>query len=62
MAVNYYGYDNSVDVDIVKKAKAAIKSRKLKPLRINSTTVIYVKEEKCNEKYAEEYRRKVLRQ
>lgn len=37
------------------------RERKLKkvPLRINKNTVIYVKKEKCNEAYAEEYRQRI---
>lgn len=31
------------------------------PLRINKTTVIYVRKEKCNEAYAEEYRQRIKR-
>lgn len=31
------------------------------PLRINANTVIYVKKEKCNEAYAEEYRQRIKR-
>lgn len=35
------------------------KEKKLHPLKINSTTYIYVPKRKCNEKYAEAYRKKM---
>lgn len=35
------------------------REKELYPLRINKTTVIFVKKEKCNEKYAEWYRNRI---
>lgn len=35
------------------------KEKRLYPLKINSTTWIYVPKKKCNEKYAEAYRKKM---
>lgn len=52
-------FDNSKNADEDKLARVmrqqAEKEKHLFPLRINTTTVIYVTADKCNEKYREEY-------
>lgn len=48
--------DDNLDVVV---ARCINKDKNLYPLRINKTTVIYVTKDKCNEKYAEQYRNKI---
>lgn len=54
--------DAAEDVRRARKVLERVKSgetRRLFPLRINATTVIMVTEDKNNEAYAEEYRRRI---
>ena len=55
--------DNSKNIDdlddvIAKQLELDKKTRRY-PLRINKQTTIFVSKEKCNEQYAEQYRRKI---
>ena len=53
-------FKNSEDLDEVIAAQLEKDKRTRKyPLRINKQTVIFVSKDKCNEAYAEEYRRKM---
>lgn len=48
--------DSSINGDAEELVKKHLEvERNLHPLRINSYTTIYVKKEKCNKGYAEEY-------
>lgn len=51
---------NNDDLDdvIAKQLELDKKTRKY-PLRINKQTTIFVSKEKCNEQYAEEYRKRI---
>ena len=51
---------NNDDLDdvIAKQLELDKKTRKY-PLRINKQTTIFVSKEKCNEQYAEEYRKSI---
>lgn len=51
---------NNDDLDdvIAKQLEKDKKTRKY-PLRINKQTTIFVSKEKCNEQYAEEYRKRI---
>lgn len=53
-------FKNSDDLDEVIAAQLE-KDKKMRkyPLRINKQTVIFVSKEKCNEEYAEKYRKKI---
>lgn len=53
-------FKNSEDLDDVIAAQLEKDKRTRKyPLRINKQTVIFVSKEKCNEEYAEKYRKKL---
>lgn len=53
-------FKNSEDLDDVIAAQLEKDKRTRKyPLRINKQTVIFVSKEKCNEEYAEKYRKKM---
>lgn len=53
-------FNNSEDLDEVIAAQLEKDKRTRKyPLRINKQTVIFVSKEKCNEEYAEKYRKKL---
>lgn len=53
-------FKNSDDLDEVIAAHLEKDKDKRKyPLRINKQTVIFVSKEKCNEEYADKYRKKV---
>lgn len=53
-------FKNSEDLDEVIAAQLEKDKRTRKyPLRINKQTVIFVSKEKCNEEYAEKYRKKL---
>lgn len=53
-------FKNSEDLDDVIAAQLEKDKRIRKyPLRINKQTVIFVSKEKCNEEYAEKYRKKL---
>ena len=45
--------------DVIAKQLELDKRTRRYPLRINKQTTIFVSKEKCNEQYAEEYRRKI---
>ena len=45
--------------DVIAKQLDLDKNTRRYPLRINKQTTIFVSKEKCNEQYAEEYRRKI---
>ena len=45
--------------DVIAKQLELDKKTRRYPLRINKQTTIFVSKEKCNEQYAEEYRRKI---
>ena len=45
--------------DVIAKQLELDKNTRRYPLRINKQTTIFVSKEKCNEQYAEEYRRKI---
>ena len=45
--------------DVIAKQLELDKKTRRYPLRINKQTIIFVSKEKCNEQYAEEYRRKI---
>lgn len=53
-------FNNSEGLDDVIAAQLEKDKRTRKyPLRINKQTVIFVSKEKCNEEYAEKYRKKL---
>lgn len=53
-------FKNSENLDEVIAAQLEKDKRTRKyPLRINKQTVIFVSKEKCNEEYAEKYRKKL---
>ena len=45
--------------DVIAKQLELDKKTRRYPLRINKQTTIFVSKEKCNEQYAEEYRRRI---
>ena len=45
--------------DVIAKQLELDKKTRRYPLRINKQTTIFVSKEKCNEQYAEQYRRKI---
>ena len=45
--------------DVIAKQLELDKRTRRYPLRINKQTTIFVSKEKCNEQYAEEYRRRI---
>ena len=45
--------------DVIAKQLQLDKRTRRYPLRINKQTTIFVSKEKCNEQYAEQYRRKI---
>lgn len=45
--------------DVIAKQLELDKKTRRYPLRINKQTTIFVSKEKCNEQYAEEYRKKI---
>lgn len=45
--------------DVIAKQLELDKRTRRYPLRINKQTTIFVSKEKCNEQYAEEYRKKI---
>ena len=45
--------------DVVAKQLELDKRTRRYPLRINKQTTIFVSKEKCNEQYAEEYRKRI---
>ena len=45
--------------DVIAKQLELDKRTRRYPLRINKQTIIFVSKEKCNEQYAEEYRRRI---
>ena len=53
-------FENSDGLDdVIARQLALEKSNRKYPLRINKQTVIFVSKEKCNEEYAEKYRKKI---
>lgn len=45
--------------DVIAKQLELDKKTRRYPLRINKQTTIFVSKEKCNEQYAEEYRKRI---
>ena len=45
--------------DVIARQLALEKANRKYPLRINKQTTIFVSKEKCNEEYADAYRRKI---
>ena len=45
--------------DVIAKQLELDKKSRMYPLRINKQTTIFVSKEKCNEQYAEEYRKRI---
>ena len=45
--------------DVISKQLELDKKTRRYPLRINKQTTIFVSKEKCNEQYAEEYRKRI---
>lgn len=45
--------------EAIERVLARERGKECFPLRINRQTVIYVTKDKCNEQYAEEYRRRI---
>ena len=45
--------------DVIAKQLELDKKTRRYPLRINKQTTIFVSKEKCNEQYAEQYRRRI---
>ena len=45
--------------DVIAKQLELDKNTRRYPLRINKQTTIFVSKEKCNEQYAEEYRKRI---
>lgn len=45
--------------DVIAKQLELDKKTRRYPLRINNQTTIFVSKEKCNEQYAEEYRKRI---
>ena len=45
--------------DVIAKQLEQDKKTRRYPLRINKQTTIFVSKEKCNEQYAEEYRKRI---
>lgn len=56
--VDVFKNSDGLDEIIAAQLEKDKKTRKY-PLKINKQTTIFVSKEKCNEKYAEEYRRKI---
>ena len=53
-------FENSDGLDdVIARQLALEKANRKYPLRINKQTVIFVSKEKCNEEYAEKYRKKI---
>ena len=50
--------NNDLD-DVIAKQLELDKRTRRYPLRINKQTTIFVSKEKCNEQYAEEYRKRI---
>ena len=47
--------------DVIAKQLELDKKTRRYPLRINKQTTIFVSKEKCNEQYAEEYRKRIAK-